>query len=41
MADMAPDGWRRMLCVEAAVVGHPVVVPAGEEWVGRQTLAVV
>jgi glucose-6-phosphate 1-epimerase len=41
IADMAPDGWRRMLCVEAGIVGQPVVVPAGEEWFGRQTLVVV
>lgn len=39
LADMPPDGWRHMLCVEAATIGHPVVLPPGETWVGRQSLA--
>jgi glucose-6-phosphate 1-epimerase len=38
---MPPDGWRHMLCVEAAAVRTPVIVPAGEEWYGRQTLVAV
>lgn len=41
LADMPADGWRHMLCVEAAVAEHPAVVPAGEEWYGRQTLVAV
>lgn len=41
LADMPPDGWRQMLCVEAAVIGHPVELPAGETWVGRQSLALL
>jgi glucose-6-phosphate 1-epimerase len=41
LPDMAPDGWRHMLCVEAAITGLPEVLPAGEEWYGRQTLVVV
>lgn len=41
LADMAPDGWRRMLCVEAALARNPVLLPAGEEWYGRQTLVAV
>ena len=41
LKDMAPDGWRHMLCVEAAAVRDPVVVLAGEEWYGRQTLVAV
>lgn len=41
LADMAPEGWRHMLCVEAAVARQPVTVPAGESWAGRQTLVVV
>jgi glucose-6-phosphate 1-epimerase len=40
LADMAPDGWRRMLCVEAGAIRTPVVVPAGGSWRGRQVLAV-
>ena len=41
LADMPADGWRHMLCVEAAVAETPVLVPAGEEWYGRQTLVAV
>lgn len=41
LADMPPEGWRQMLCVEAAVAREPVVLPAGEEWYGRQTLVAV
>jgi glucose-6-phosphate 1-epimerase len=36
LADMEPAGERRMLCVEAAVVQHPVSVAAGERWIGTQ-----
>ncbi len=39
--DMPADGWRHMLCVEAAAVRKPVILPPGEEWYGRQTLVVV
>lgn len=38
LADLEPDGWRRMLCVEAAVVGATVRLGAGERWEGAQTL---
>ena len=41
MADMAPDGFSRMLCVEAAQVFHPVDVPAAGRWQGWQRLRVV
>lgn len=41
MADMPADGWRQMLCVEAAIAREPVTLPAGEEWYGRQTLVAV
>jgi glucose-6-phosphate 1-epimerase len=41
LADMPPDGWRHMLCVEAAVARQPLAVQPGEEWCGRQTLVVV
>ena len=40
LPDMASDGWRHMLCVEAGAVQQPVTVAAGEEWYGRQTLVV-
>lgn len=39
--DMPEDGWRHMLCIEAAAVREPVQLPAGEEWYGRQTLVAV
>lgn len=41
MADMPANGWRHMLCVEAAAAAAPVTVAPGEEWYGRQTLVVV
>ncbi len=41
LTDMPADGWRHMLCVEAAAVRNPVTVAAGDEWCGRQTLLVV
>ncbi len=41
MNDMPADGWRHMLCVEAAIAQHPVRLPAGEEWYGRQTLVAI
>ncbi len=39
LPDMAPDGWRRMVCLEAGAIRTPVVLPPGGTWVGRQTLA--
>ena len=39
MADMPPEGWREMLCVEAASIGTPVALAAGEVWIGRQSLS--
>jgi glucose-6-phosphate 1-epimerase len=38
MADMEPDGYARMACVEAAVARAPVTVDAGALWRGTQTL---
>lgn len=38
LSDMAPEGWRRMLCVEAGAIRTPVVLPAGARWRGRQLL---
>jgi len=38
MTDMPPDGFRRMLCVEAAAVHRQVSLGAGAEWSGRQSL---
>ena len=38
LADMPEDGWRKMLCVEAATVRHPVQLAPGESWVGMQSM---
>lgn len=40
MADLAADGYSRMLCVEAAQVMQPITVPAGRSWHGWQRLSV-
>jgi glucose-6-phosphate 1-epimerase len=39
LADMPEDGWRHMLCVEAAQVYELITLPAGERWEGWQRLA--
>jgi len=36
--DMPADGFRRMLCVEAAAVREPIELAAGASWWGRQSL---
>lgn len=41
LADMPPDGWSEMLCLEAASIGRPIELPPGESWVGRQSLALL
>lgn len=41
LADMPPEGWSEMLCVEAATIGRPVELQAGESWVGRQSLGLL
>lgn len=38
LADLPPSDFRRFLCVEAAAIGEPVHLAAGEAWWGRQTL---
>jgi len=40
LADMPPDGFARMLCVEAAQVLEPISIPAGGQWLGWQRLTV-
>ncbi len=40
LKDMPRDGFRRMLCVEAAAT-RPVVLEPGDSWFGRQSLVVV
>ncbi|MEN9843520.1 MAG: putative glucose-6-phosphate 1-epimerase [Pseudomonadota bacterium] len=41
LADMPDDGWRHMLCVEAAQVYAPITLPAGGRWAGWQQFMVV
>lgn len=41
LADMPDDGWRQMLCVEAAQVYEPITLPAGGRWAGWQRLQVL
>ena len=38
LADMPADGFRRMLCIEAAAVREPVELAPGASWWGRQSL---
>ena len=38
LPDMPADGYKSMLCVEAATVMRPVVLHAGESWSGLQVL---
>ena len=41
MADMPPEGFRHMLCVEAAAIERPVRLACGAEWTGGQTIGVL
>jgi glucose-6-phosphate 1-epimerase len=36
--DLPPDGYRHMLCVEAAAFNAPIVLSAGNEWTGGQSI---
>jgi glucose-6-phosphate 1-epimerase len=38
LSDLEPEGYRRMLCVEAAAIEESVVLEAGAEWSGTQLL---
>jgi glucose-6-phosphate 1-epimerase len=38
LPDMPADGYRHMLCVEAACVNRPVTLAQGQSWTGTQTL---
>lgn len=35
---MDADSWQQMLCVEAATIDAPVIVPPGQQWQAAQTL---
>ncbi len=38
LADMPADGYRHMLCVEAAAIGQPIELTPGGQWVARQSI---
>jgi glucose-6-phosphate 1-epimerase len=38
LPDMPPDGYRRMVCLEAAVIEQPVRLAVDGSWLGRQAL---
>jgi glucose-6-phosphate 1-epimerase len=38
LADLPDDGWRQMLCVEAARIDEPVLLASGARWQGSQQL---
>lgn len=40
LADMPADGYRQMVCVEAAKIDQPVVLEPGERWHGWQQLTI-
>lgn len=39
MADMPPEGWRHMLCVEAAAIEPRVMMTPGARWSGGQKIS--
>ena len=41
LADMPPDGFVQMLCIEAAQIDTPVTLAAGARWTGGQHLTLV
>ncbi|MCV2358121.1 D-hexose-6-phosphate mutarotase [Paucibacter sp. TC2R-5] len=41
LADMPADGYKHMLCVEAAAIEAPLRLAAGESWAGMQTLTLL
>jgi glucose-6-phosphate 1-epimerase len=40
MADMPPEGYRHMLCVEAAAIEPRVIMAPGAQWSGGQSIEV-
>jgi glucose-6-phosphate 1-epimerase len=40
LTDLEPEGYRHMVCIEAAAVGHPLSLAPGESWSGTQKLSV-
>jgi glucose-6-phosphate 1-epimerase len=41
LPDMEPEGYRRMLCIEAAVIGQPVTLAPGATWRGTQQISLI
>ncbi|MDT9000050.1 D-hexose-6-phosphate mutarotase [Paucibacter sp. APW11] len=41
LADMPPEGYRQMLCIEAAAIERPVDVAPGETWAGLQSFTLL
>jgi glucose-6-phosphate 1-epimerase len=41
LPDMEPEGYRRMVCIEAVVAGSPVKLAPGQSWSGYQRLRAV
>ena len=41
LADLPPDGYRSMLCVEAALIDRPITLAPGQQWQGWQELRVL
>ena len=39
LVDLEPDGYQQMVCVEAAVIGAPVILGPGGTWQGTQALS--
>jgi len=37
LSDLEPGGYRRMVCIEAAAIGHPVELPPGDRWQAAQS----
>jgi glucose-6-phosphate 1-epimerase len=40
LPDLEPDDYRHMLCIEAAAIGHPVVLAPGAVWRGAQVITI-
>jgi glucose-6-phosphate 1-epimerase len=38
LPDLPDEGYRQMLCIEAAAIDKPLVLQHGESWLGRQRL---
>lgn len=39
LADMNPEAWRTMVCIEAGAISVPISVAPGEAWQGSQALS--